>query len=238
MFKEKNMKKKVSSVLATLLCISLCACGFAACSKESDSDSVIPSDSDSSASDSSEAVVDNRLTEDEWKEIISGVNDPEKAGGNMTATGLVKASGETDFTVDRIQRYDLEHQAFEYTSFDEGMPTDHFYGNYVDGQVYKYEQSESGEWTKTEWYKADSAYDFFKNAYDGVWLEEFLQIFPDLSYDREINAYVGTLEDGTDIIVSTADGKLVSIELQTETYSDKLVFSDYGTTVIELPDLA
>lgn len=232
------MKKKVSSVLATLLCVSLCACGFAACSKESDSDSVIPSDSDSSASDSSEAVVDNRLTEDEWKEIISGVNDPEKAGGNMTATWLTKANVEVEFQAFETIRYDWEHKTFEYTSFDEGMPTDHFYGNYVDGQVYKYEQSESGEWTKTEWYKADSAYDFFKNAYDGVWLEEFLQIFPDLSYERDINAYVGTFEDGTDIIVSTADGKLVSIEYQTETYSDKLVFSDYGTTVIELPDVA
>ena len=51
--------------------------------------------------------------------------------------------------------------------------------------------------------------------------------------NKDINAYVGEIDDTTAIVTIT-DGKIVSVVVG----KDKLEFSDYGTTVINLPKAA
>ena len=110
---------------------------------------------------------------------------------------------------------------------------DDYYAVYEDGTVYDYTQSGSEQWNKNKWYDTSSAKEFFVNVYDGVYLDSFIDVFANFSFDKVLNAYVGDIDVDTTGIV-TADGKIVSVVVGTY----KLEFSDYGTTVINLPKAA
>lgn len=110
---------------------------------------------------------------------------------------------------------------------------DHYYAVYEDGTVYDYTQFESEQWNKNKWYDTSSAKKFLVNAYGGVYLDSFIDVFANFSFDKVLNAYVGDIDVDTTGIV-TADGKIVSVVVGTY----KLEFSDYGTTVINLPKAA
>ena len=111
---------------------------------------------------------------------------------------------------------------------------DDYYAVYEDGTVYDYTQFESEQWNKNKWYDTSSAKEFFVNAYDGVYLDSFIDAFANFSFDKVLNAYVGDIDVDTTAIVTITDGKIVSVVVGTY----KLEFSDYGTTVINLPKAA
>ena len=111
---------------------------------------------------------------------------------------------------------------------------DDYYAVYEDGTVYDYTQSGSEQWNKNKWYDTSSAKEFFVNAYDGVYLDSFIDAFANFSFDKVLNAYVGDIDVDMTAIVTITDGEIVSVVVGTY----KLEFSDYGTTLINLPKAA
>ncbi|MDY2841502.1 MAG: hypothetical protein SOT08_02360 [Candidatus Borkfalkiaceae bacterium] len=89
--------------------------------------------------------------------------------------------------------------------------------------------------------------EYFSYYYDGTkWektvidesdysqLDSFIDAFANFSFDKVLNAYLGDIDVDTTGIVTITDGKIVLVVVGT----DKLEFSDYGTTVINLPKAA
>lgn len=195
--------------------------------------------------ESVEYVPVTTVTADQWDAIFADINNPEKTGGNMTATISMKLSGATEFTIMTTVQYDWAHKTFFMNSQTDNSSV---YAVYENGKAYKYTQSGSDTWIKEEWYTPTDANAFFVSLYDGVWLAGFIGKFTEFTYDAETETYSGpfytikngvaTIIDGMSTIVSIADGKLLSLVGVKEEGSQKLQFSDYGTTTVTLPTIA
>ena len=201
------MHKRLITILATLLCVAACAFGLVACNN---------------------TVAVESVTLDKTSVTL-------QVGGEETLTATVTPDNATDKAVtwssDNTAVATVANGKVTAVSAGTATVTATAGGKSATCAV-------TVETVKTvtseQWKQAmESADKFFINAYDGVYLDLFVEAFANFSFDKDINAYVGEIDDTTAIVTIT-DGKIVSVVVGT----DKLEFTDYGTTVINLPKAA
>ena len=168
------------------------------------------------------------VTQDEWESAIAVA-----AFRNVTVKSTEKYNGG-----ERINnfKFDYSHNAYYNQSGDSEQVTT-YHKDGIDGKQY---EKMLGEWQIT----IDSISLDMDTKIEKMLEEVFLCSYEDFSYDDGVytalnHHFEGLSEDAFDIIMEFEDGYLVEFEMTSKTDNSAMnyVFSDYGNTTIEVPNV-
>lgn len=224
---------KFKKVLLTALCCAMATAAFAACEKDEESSKNPSTQQNPSIQTPNTQTpttpvtpVVKTVTAEQWSQIFTAM----PTVNNVTVSFSYEGKESTQSGIFQLADGRIYHK---YNFI--GMESEQYFAQ-IEGKEYKWDKNNEGKWEKEE---CDENYTYTLSDLQ-LPFSNYALTFDLMQFDQTTGVYymIDTEESGEEFRVSFgfANGRLISISVQSGEAAETYTFSNYGVTQITLPD--